>query len=73
METQSNLRTNLVLYVLRVTESTHRPQQRMSQFEGAILGMENPLLDISADVPSEFLMKYGVTLNNAILAEEKVS
>jgi adenosine kinase len=45
----------------------------MSQFEGAILGMENPLLDISADVPSEFLMKYGVTLNNAILAEEKVS
>jgi len=43
----------------------------MSQFEGAILGMENPLLDISADVPSEFLMKYGVTLNNAILAEEK--
>lgn len=35
--------------------------------------MENPLLDISADVPSEFLVKYGVTLNNAILAEEKVS
>lgn len=35
--------------------------------------MENPLLDISADVPAEFLMKYGVTLNNAILAEEKVN
>ena len=45
----------------------------MSQVEGAILGMENPLLDISADVPAEFLMKYGVTLNNAILAEEKVN
>jgi len=31
--------------------------------------MCNPLLDISADVPMEFLEKYGVTLNNAILAE----
>lgn len=40
-------------------------------FEGAILGMGNPLLDISAHVPIEFLDKYGVTLNNAILAEEK--
>lgn len=41
------------------------------QFEGAILGMCNPLLDISSDVPAEFLEKYGVSLNNAILAEEK--
>lgn len=31
--------------------------------------MGNPLLDISADVPMELLAKYGVTLNNAILAE----
>lgn len=40
-------------------------------FEGAILGMCNPLLDISSDVPAEFLEKYGVSLNNAILAEDK--
>lgn len=40
-------------------------------YEGAILGMCNPLLDISSDVPAEFLEKYGVSLNNAILAEEK--
>lgn len=33
--------------------------------------MGNPLLDISAEVPMELLEKYGVTLNNAILAEEK--
>jgi adenosine kinase len=33
--------------------------------------MCNPLLDISAEVPMEFLEKYDVTLNNAILAEEK--
>ena len=39
--------------------------------QGAILGLCNPLLDISAEVPTEFLEKYGVSLNNAILAEEK--
>jgi len=39
--------------------------------QGAILGTGNPLLDISADVPLELLEKYGVVLNNAILAEEK--
>lgn len=36
-----------------------------------ILGMGNPLLDISASVPSELLTRYGVTLDSAILAEEK--
>ncbi len=41
------------------------------KLEGAILGMCNPLLDISSDVPAEFLEKYEVSLNNAILAEEK--
>ena len=47
---------------------------RMSQsknLQGSILGLCNPLLDISAEVPIEFLEKYGCTLNNAILAEEK--
>jgi len=39
--------------------------------EGAILGIGNPLLDISADVSNEMLTKYDVQLNNAILAEEK--
>ena len=39
--------------------------------EGAILGMCNPLLDISVDAPSELLKKYDLNLNNAILAEEK--
>lgn len=33
--------------------------------------MGNPLLDISAVVDHDFLTKYGVTLNNAILAEDK--
>lgn len=31
--------------------------------------MGNPLLDISAVVPPEVLTKYGLVLNNAILAE----
>lgn len=42
-----------------------------SDLQGAILGMGNPLLDISADVPLDVLEKYGVSLNNACLAEEK--
>jgi len=35
------------------------------------MGMGNPLLDISANVPQEFLDKYDVKLDTAILAEEK--
>ena len=35
------------------------------------MGMGNPLLDISSDVPESMLDKYDVKLNNAILAEEK--
>ena len=35
------------------------------------MGMGNPLLDISATVPQEFLDKYGVELDSAILAEDK--
>lgn len=37
----------------------------------AILGMGNPLLDISSTVEPALLEKYGLELNNAILAEEK--
>eukprot|EP00164_Ancoracysta_twista_P003653 GFYU01004892.1.p2 GENE.GFYU01004892.1~~GFYU01004892.1.p2 ORF type:complete len:359 (-),score=124.82 GFYU01004892.1:102-1121(-) len=43
----------------------------MSNLEGILLGMGNPLLDISANVPASFLEKYDVKPNNAILAEEK--
>jgi len=35
----------------------------------AILGMGNPLLDISSEVDKAMLEKYGLKLNNAILAE----
>jgi len=37
----------------------------------AILGMGNPLLDISADVTQAVFDKYGLQPGNAILAEEK--
>jgi len=37
----------------------------------AILGMGNPLLDISSEVDKSMLEKYGLELNNAILAEEQ--
>ncbi|XP_051114015.1 adenosine kinase 2-like [Andrographis paniculata] len=41
------------------------------EYEGILLGMGNPLLDISATVDPEFLSKYGLKSNDAILAEEK--
>jgi len=37
----------------------------------SILGMGNPLLDISSEVEPALLEKYGLKLNDAILAEEK--
>ncbi|XP_021289121.1 adenosine kinase 2 [Herrania umbratica] len=40
-------------------------------YERILLGMGNPLLDISAVVDEDFLKKYDIKLNNAILAEEK--
>ncbi|KAG7400626.1 hypothetical protein PHYBOEH_004893 [Phytophthora boehmeriae] len=36
----------------------------------SIVGLGNPLLDISADVAPAFLEKYGLKPNNAILADE---
>ncbi|MQL68950.1 hypothetical protein Taro_001243 [Colocasia esculenta] len=39
--------------------------------EGILLGMGNPLLDISAVVDDDFLGRYDIKLNNAILAEDK--
>ncbi|KZV26059.1 adenosine kinase 2 [Dorcoceras hygrometricum] len=41
------------------------------EHEGVLLGMGNPLLDISAVVDQEFLDKFDIRLNNAILAEDK--
>lgn len=36
-----------------------------------LVGMGNPLLDISSEVPDELLKKYDLKTGNAILAEEK--
>ncbi|CAB4006454.1 adenosine kinase 2 [Paramuricea clavata] len=43
----------------------------MSIKEGVLLGMGNPLLDISAVVESDFLAKYGLKANDAILATDQ--
>jgi len=43
----------------------------MSKFTGSLMGMGNPLLDISAEVGQDILDKYDVKMDNAILAEEK--
>uniref|UniRef100_A0A1B6DN45 Adenosine kinase n=1 Tax=Clastoptera arizonana TaxID=38151 RepID=A0A1B6DN45_9HEMI len=39
--------------------------------EGMLLGMGNPLLDLSANVDDQFLKKYNLKANDAILAEDK--
>jgi hypothetical protein len=39
--------------------------------EGCLLGMGNPLLDISAVVKGDFLTKYGLKSNDAILAADQ--
>ena len=39
--------------------------------EGIIFGLGNPLLDISVDVDANFLSKWGLDANSAILAEDK--
>ncbi|XP_054715868.1 uncharacterized protein LOC129225303 [Uloborus diversus] len=39
--------------------------------EGTVLGLGNPLLDISANTGNDFLEKYGLKHNDAILAEER--
>ncbi|XP_022101340.1 adenosine kinase-like isoform X2 [Acanthaster planci] len=39
--------------------------------EGILFGIGNPLLDISAHADKDFLDKYGLDANTAILAEEK--
>ena len=43
----------------------------MSSLDGVLLGIGNPLLDISADVPQSFLDKYGVKVGDALLADPK--
>lgn len=43
----------------------------MTEFNGILMGMGNPLLDISSEVGQDMLDKYDVKLDSAILAEEK--
>uniref|UniRef100_A0A7S2W9R3 Adenosine kinase n=1 Tax=Eucampia antarctica TaxID=49252 RepID=A0A7S2W9R3_9STRA len=43
----------------------------MSGFNGILMGMGNPLLDISSEVGQDVLDKYDVKLDSAILAEDK--
>lgn len=42
-----------------------------SSITGSLMGMGNPLLDISAEVGQDILDKYDVKMDNAILAEEQ--
>ncbi|XP_077999007.1 uncharacterized protein LOC144451955 isoform X2 [Glandiceps talaboti] len=43
----------------------------MAVSEGVLLGLGNPLLDLSTTCDKDFLDKYGLKANDAILAEDK--
>ena len=57
--------------------SAEQPKEKKSKVEdaavpeGALFGMGNPLLDISAEVPRDYLEKYDLKANDAILAEPR--
>lgn len=54
---------------MKVVQEKMLSNERFRQ--GVLLGMGNPLLDISANVDHKLLQKYDLKSNNAILAEEK--
>jgi len=51
--------------------SDNSKRMKLDNIEGCLLGMGNPLLDISSTCDESFLEKYGLEANNAILAEDK--
>ncbi|XP_071106641.1 uncharacterized protein [Haliotis cracherodii] len=54
------------------TPSDVKKQKTIStNIEGVLLGYGNPLLDISVNATEEFLKKYDLEANNAILADDK--
>lgn len=55
---------------LRMDENAP-PEDPVDVPEGILYGMGNPLLDISAEVPPDYLPKYDLKPNDAILAEPK--
>jgi len=55
----------------RALGSVGGEEMASGSYEGILLGMGNPLLDISAVVDEAFLAKYDVKPGNAILAEDK--
>jgi len=54
-----------------MASETQSPKRTKLSLQGSIQGMGNPLLDISADVDQATFDRYGLKLNNAVLAEEK--
>ena len=51
----------------RLSSTKRHPVQ-----EGILLGMGNPLLDISATVPDKLLAKHNLKATNAVLTEDEV-
>jgi len=65
-------RTQAVEKKARRLTITSKPSPRPNDIPGGyVLGMGNPLLDMVTHVEKEFLAKYDLKLNNAILADPK--
>merc|ERR1719150_2131827 len=54
-----------------MSQSESKNNDESKQSENTILGLGNPLLDISSPVDADFMKKYDIKPNNAILAEKK--
>ncbi len=52
------------------SESKNNDESKQSENITSILGLGNPLLDISSPVNADFMKKYDIKPNNAILAEK---
>merc|ERR1711935_954126 len=69
-EKKNKNRPRVVVFTQGSTSTIVQPCSYKAAIKGFILGMGNPLLDISADVGQDVLDKYDVKLDSAILAEE---
>lgn len=66
-----NVRSGATSTLPVLKDNAHNPCAFVYRREGILVGCGNPLLDISAIVPMDFLKKYAMKEDDAILAEER--
>jgi adenosine kinase len=66
-----NLDICKIIVIYLKPKSCENNNDHMSDYDHALFGICNPLLDISANVPLEIVNKYDARFGSAIMAEEK--